>query len=473
MVGNMAHHLGINHQFHLVAKPNTWKNMSKIQDFSIGYELPRRLYFRWAFNYIYYKKVVVMGFENIPHDRPVILAPNHQNTVTDALTLVSKLKYQPVFLARQDVFRPGIISSLLTWIKIMPVYRIRDGVESLSKNDEIFKKSVDVLWDNKQLCVMAEGNHGNKRHLRPFVKGMFRIAFMAQDRYKEQPGVVIVPVGLEYSHYYKMQNVLIINFGKPIEVNEFYQPYQADSAKTILAIRDKLAEKLSDAMLDIRSLDFYDTIYFLQKIYPDALRNKKPFSTREWIEKFSESRQLVKKLDNLAASDPEKMKHLNAVTLEYIGALEKLKLRDWLFFRKGNGFLNLLLHGLLLLIFLPVFIFGFVNNIALYALAQKAVKNIKDFQFHGSVMFSICWLGAPFYFLIIFFIVWLSGAGALIALIYTTTAALSVLPAFLHYIGMKKWIGKFRFSRYASGQNPKFIDALQKRKEILSILKNL
>jgi len=414
-----------------------------------------------------------MGMENLPPDRPVILAPNHQNALIDALNLVCKLKIQPVFLARQDIFKPGIVTSLLTFIKIMPIYRICDGVESLSKNDEIFQKSIDVLWDRKLLCLMAEGNHGNKRHLRPFVKGMFRIAFMAQEKYKEQPGVVIVPLGLDYSHYYKLQNVVIMNFGKPIEVNEFYQSYQADSAKTILAIRDRLAEKLSELMVDIRSLDYYDSIYFLQKHCTELLQNKKPRSKQNYIDNYTASREMVKKLDNLTASDPGKMKHLDSITQAYTGALNKLKLRDWLLFRKKWSFINTSMHGLALIVISPIFLFGYINNIALYALAQNAVKKIKDPQFYSSFMYALTWAIAPFYFLIIFFIAWIAGAGALHAAIYTTTAAICGLPAFLYYVSVKKLIGKCRFGRYASGHNAEFIDAINKRKEIVSILKDL
>ena len=88
----------------------------------------------------------------------------------------------------------------------MPVYRIRDGKETLSKNDEIFIRSADVLHDRKHLCLMPEGNHGDKRRLRPLVKGLFRIAFMAQEEFKAEKGVVIIPVGLDYSHYFKIRH---------------------------------------------------------------------------------------------------------------------------------------------------------------------------------------------------------------------------------------------------------------------------
>lgn len=53
---------------------------------------------------IYYKKVFVQGKENIPANKPVIFAPNHQNALMDALAVISTVNKQPVFLARADMF---------------------------------------------------------------------------------------------------------------------------------------------------------------------------------------------------------------------------------------------------------------------------------------------------------------------------------------------------------------------------------
>jgi len=174
----------------------------KIDEWALDYWLLQR-YAIFCYN-IYYRKVEVINRHNIPRDYPVILAPNHQNALMDALAIVCNMPYQCVFLARADIFKGKRLIRLLTFMNIMPVYRIRDGIEKVKMNDAVFGKTVDVLHNKlNPLCLFAEGNHGDKRRLRPLVKGLFRIAFQAQEKYGNNPVVKIVPIGYDYGHYQK------------------------------------------------------------------------------------------------------------------------------------------------------------------------------------------------------------------------------------------------------------------------------
>ncbi len=110
---------------------------------------------------------------------------------------------------------------------MLPIYRIRDGASELSKNDDIFNESMQVLHRKKSpVTIYAEGNHGDKRRLRPLVKGIFRIAFQAQESYGENPGVVLVPCGIDYSDYTNFRSKLFVQYGEPIEVSEYYAEFK-------------------------------------------------------------------------------------------------------------------------------------------------------------------------------------------------------------------------------------------------------
>ncbi len=75
----------------------------------------------------YYGKVEVYGKENIPGKAPVIFAPNHQNALMDALIVLFKAPHDVVFLARADIFRKKFLAFLLNSLKILPVFRQRNG----------------------------------------------------------------------------------------------------------------------------------------------------------------------------------------------------------------------------------------------------------------------------------------------------------------------------------------------------------
>ena len=98
-----------------------------IEKYSARYALLKSAAGFWH-NNVFYRKVIVLGRENINPDDPLIFAPNHQNALMDALAVLFTHKGQPVFLARADIFKRKTIAAILYFLKILPVYRIREGL---------------------------------------------------------------------------------------------------------------------------------------------------------------------------------------------------------------------------------------------------------------------------------------------------------------------------------------------------------
>ena len=120
-----------------------------------------------------------------------------------------------VYLARADLFRlPPAIQKFLTFAKLMPAFRIRDGYENLGKNKESFDLSTKVLLHERALCIMPEGNQGEERKIRPLVKGIFRIAFDAQIQLPADKSVHIIPIGIEMNEWINPGGHLIMNIGR-------------------------------------------------------------------------------------------------------------------------------------------------------------------------------------------------------------------------------------------------------------------
>ena len=105
----------------------------------------------------YYRKLESHGTENIPYDNPIIFAPNHQGALMDALAVLFTLGKNVVFLARADIFTRKT-KNLLTFLKIMPAYRMRDGAANVKRNEEIFNHTIRVLTNHVPLGIMPEGN---------------------------------------------------------------------------------------------------------------------------------------------------------------------------------------------------------------------------------------------------------------------------------------------------------------------------
>ncbi|MCK5694941.1 MAG: 1-acyl-sn-glycerol-3-phosphate acyltransferase, partial [Bacteroidales bacterium] len=201
------------------------------------------------FFFKFYGRVEVRGLKNIPRNEAVIMAPNHQNALMDALILLFSAPQDIVFLARADIFNNRVLAFFLNSMKMLPVFRQRDGAAELGKNVDIFDISVDVLHNRHFLCVMPEGNHGTKRRLRTIVKGIFRIGFKAQEEYGNKPFVKILPVGFDVGHYIKQNQALLIQYGKPIELSEYWDEYKENKARGINAIKARLREEMLPLMI--------------------------------------------------------------------------------------------------------------------------------------------------------------------------------------------------------------------------------
>ena len=88
------------------------------------------------YNNFFFKKLTVVGKEKIPKDGSIIFSPNHQSALLDPL-LVGVTNGKRVYsLTRSDVFRKPFLW-VLNAMQTLPIYRIRDGYEKLTRNKEL------------------------------------------------------------------------------------------------------------------------------------------------------------------------------------------------------------------------------------------------------------------------------------------------------------------------------------------------
>ena len=441
----------------------------KIQDWSFLYYFYKpyvKLWFR-----LFYKKIEVVAPENITSNDFRILAPNHQNALMDALAILTTIPYQPVFMARADIFKGKIIKNLLRFFKIMPVFRIRDGIKNLSKNEELFDKALDVVISKKPLCLMPEGNHGDKRRLRPLVKGMIRLALSAQERFKDKPGVKIIPVGIDYSHYWNFKSTLLVIYGQPIEISEYYNSYINDPARTYNVLRERLADEMRKIMIDIQNNDYYDSIYFLTRFYNSEVRKRFHLNEDTLLNEFKASQHIAQILDKTAIDDPEKIKKLSYKIEIYDSLLKKLKLRNWVLDKEKYSYAGLLIQSLLMIILFPVFLFGFIHCIIPYSITSKSVRIFDDKQFYSSGKYAVGLVLFLIFFAIFFFVAWGISGNFLLSAVYFISLYITGNFAFWYYIQRRKLFGRWR---YTIGNNT---DSIKKAKllrtEIQSMMQEI
>lgn len=374
--------------------------MSKIFDLTPTYKLIRN-YIVFAFKR-YYGEYIVLGKENIPANCPVIFAPNHTNALMDALAVVSATPPQipVIFLARADLFNNKTAAKALKFSKIMPAFRMRDGVENLNKNAEIFNRCVEILDNNHSLCIMPEGNQEIERKLRPLAKGIFRIAFSAQQRYGSEKGIKIIPVGLDFGNLFKSGKHIIINFGKPIEVSEYMNEYGSNPVNATNHIRKHLQNELGNISLNLNSNKYYYSFETATEVCNSAMvaqLNLKDNATNRFLARL----KIAKKLVFLEKHHSPKAEKLDALCTEYVSILKEFNLHNCVLEKAPFKTSGLIASALMLLFTFPIFLYGFITNFFPYFTPVFLRKKVFKPEFSGfisSLQFALGILVFPVFY---------------------------------------------------------------------------
>jgi len=414
----------------------------KYEKWSWGYWLLKK-YVQFA-DWVIYNKVIVNGLENIQKNKPIIFSPNHQNALSDPMAILLNTRFQPVWLARADIFKNKTAAKILKFLKIMPVYRMRDGKENLAKNDETFSDSVKVLENNFALGLFSEAAHSGKRQMLVHKKAVPRIVFMAEEKADHNLDIQIIPTGIYYSSYWKFNRNLIVNFGSPIRGNEYLDEFKQNESAATLSFRQRILDEMQSVVLEIKSTRYYDDFETIREIYGKHYlkRQKQKYSV---LNLFKSDQKLVKKLDALELKNPEVTEKLVESVNEYNSKIKKLKVRSWLL---ENSYLNLVkigLNNLLLILGLPVFLFGFIfNAIPFFIIDIITRKKIKDIAFWSTFFLVLGIILFPIFYLLEFFAVsWLI-PGTLLKTVFLVSLPFAGKAAFLWYILFRKTVGRGR-----------------------------
>ncbi|MBU3025447.1 lysophospholipid acyltransferase family protein [Zobellia galactanivorans] len=246
--------------------------------------------------YLYYGKIRVSGLENVPKDKAVLFLPNHQGALLDVLLIAVDCNRKPFFLTRSDVFTKPTLKKFFAYLRMIPIYRIRDGREALKNNQAVFDQCAEIFKDNHAIVMFPEANHNIKRRVRPLSKGFTRILFNAVERLPETE-LYIVPVGLNYRGNSSFPDKVALYYDKNILVNTLYDP--KDVQASVNRVKGKVSDRLKQLTTHIEDFDNYENIAGqLNRMDVDFLD---PFETNKVIEGLDPS---VKVSDQVRKKGP-------------------------------------------------------------------------------------------------------------------------------------------------------------------------
>ena len=234
-------------------------------------------------------------------------------------------------------------------------------------------------------------------------KAIPRIALEAEAKNDFKLDLQIVPVGITYNHYWKFNRSLIIQYGQPIQVKDYWIDYELNSQKAMLDLRDEIHRKLVSLILQINSKTSYLEIENIRQLVGKEYSQRRYFCKDPRLQLFYSEKELVSKLELLEELQPEHFQNIIAATRQYFSGIEKDDISDDQIENAEKACWSKVFSSLTLAVLaLPIFVFGFVFNAVPFVILRTNLrKKVKDAAFlstfnfvGGLILFPLFYLNA-------------------------------------------------------------------------------
>lgn len=294
-------------------------------------------YVRLALHF-FYRKIQIVGLKNVPKKRAVIFLPNHVNTFMDAVVVATSHFRMSHHMARADVFSSPRLIWLMSTINLRPIYRLRDGKDAVTKNEQVFQQLQNFMNDGECVMMHPEGTHTMDYRLRNFKKGFTRLAFGFLEQFPEKE-VDIIPVGINYDNPTDYGSNISIHFGEPIDARPYFE--MEDQNKATQALMQDAKQALLPLLTNIDDAENYDEIL------------KKLKATGADLSNPDECNPLIEQIEN--GENPQPIRKV-----------------------KSPGFINKVLYP-----------FALINNWAAVLIWKKMKPTFKDPAWHGPMKLAL------------------------------------------------------------------------------------
>ncbi len=205
---------------------------------------------------LYYRRIELVGGEQIPPTGPAILVANHPNSVTDAFLLASQLTSRKInFIARDAITRAPLTGWIVRRFGVVGVARGLDYERhrdlARQRNYLAIATCEPRLLAGDLIAIFGEGISTDARRLRMIRKGAMRFGYSAERATNFKLGLVWIPVGITYSAKQRFRSDVLIRVGKPFCLADLHLDPAAAEAKVLQRGTERLQHDLESLVVNI------------------------------------------------------------------------------------------------------------------------------------------------------------------------------------------------------------------------------
>jgi len=370
----------------------------------------------------FFRRVEVVGLENIPTDRGGVLVSWHPNGVIDPGLILAAFPARITFGARDGLFRVPGFNLLLKAAGAVPIRRAQDGsaAQAPEVRREANLRALDTLAQEvvagRYSCLFPEGDSHDNPFLLDLKSGAARFFYRAWALSPgDGPPPALIPVGLHYDDKHAFRSHVLVEFHPPLELDaELARPPTADEPPTqeksrVARLTDELGRVLQEVVHATESWEVHHLMHRVRKLVRaervaragsklgrPAMRERQLAFARVW--------DAVRRLEE---SDPDLLASLRSRVSEYDEDLHALGLEDHELdrgpkvLRRGLVLLVLAQAVAVFMLLPPLIVVGALVHapaVVLLALVTRvAAKHRKDVasikMLLGALLLPVTWVG--------------------------------------------------------------------------------
>jgi glycerol-3-phosphate O-acyltransferase / dihydroxyacetone phosphate acyltransferase len=268
-----------------------------------------------------------------PSSGPLLVLPNHPNSLLDPAVIWATSGRDVRFLAKSTLFASPL-RPLLAGAGAIPVYRKLDQGVDVSKNAETFAAVDAALAAGDAICIFPEGVSHSTGRLVPLRTGAARMALSAA---RAGTRVALVPAGLNFERKTAFRSRVTVVYGPAFECDDLAGPERAQESSrvegagggadaepaAVRALTDRIAQHMRRLLIEADPKADAALVERVDRLYA-AARGR----AGDPADRVARRRAIAAGMERLRAKDPQRYEEILLRLRRYDQRLRRFGFRD-------------------------------------------------------------------------------------------------------------------------------------------------
>ncbi len=254
-----------------------------------------------------------------PSSGPVLVLPNHPNSLLDPAVIWATSGRDVRFLAKSTLFASPL-RPLLAGAGAIPVYRKLDQGVDVSKNAETFAAVDAALAAGDAICIFPEGVSHSTGRLVPLRTGAARMALSAA---RAGTRVALVPAGLNFERKTAFRSRVTVVYGRAFWCDDILADGADAEPAAVRTLTDRIAEHMRRLLIEADPKADAALVERVDRLYA-AARGR----AGDPADRVARRRAIAAGMERLRAKDPQRYEEILLRLRRYDQRLRRFGFRD-------------------------------------------------------------------------------------------------------------------------------------------------